>query len=163
MTKLVMVTGFTGLIKMTVSVERSVKFDDDWVMVPRTVTLEGEPVGSKPEGSAKPKPDTTIKPLVPTSSDVAPDHPAPDHLGDDFEPVPTAPETLADPETRPKRIRKESDYIKLLRTGEWSTGGRKNTPVVPKGLQLVEESGGVKAGGENREEAEEERSGETAA
>jgi hypothetical protein len=91
---------------------------------------------------------------------VIPNHPAPDHLGDNFDP---APETPTNPETRPKCIQKESDYVKQLHTGEWSTGGRKNAPVVPKGLQLAEESGGAKEKeGEDREEVEGERGGETA-
>jgi hypothetical protein len=90
---------------MTVSIEHSIKFDDDWVMLIRTVMLEGESVSSKPEGSA------TLK----TETPIIPDHPAPDHLGDNFD---SAPETPTNPETRPKRIRKESNYVKWLHTGE---------------------------------------------
>ena len=133
--------------KLTVSVERSVKFDDNWVTVPRTVTLEGEPAGNKPDDSApleKPIPDP--KPLAPVQ-------PAQDHLGADFEPAPKPPMPQ---QTRSQRIRKESDYVKRLRTGEGSTGG---TKIIPKGLQVVKETGGVERA--QREEGDDEAGGET--
>lgn len=101
-------------------VQHSVKFDDDWVMVPQTVTLEGEPAGSKPEDSARFPPvpparnSQTLnpKPLLPTP-------PAQDHLGADFEPapVPSTPQI-----THPQRIRTESAYAKCLRDGEGTVG-----------------------------------------
>jgi hypothetical protein len=46
--------------------------------------LEGELVSSKPEGSAALKTETPMKPLVLVSSDVTPNHPAPDHLGENL-------------------------------------------------------------------------------
>jgi hypothetical protein len=95
---------------MTVSIEHSVKFDDNWVMVPRTVMLKGESVSSKPEGSA------TLK----TETPVIPDHPAPDHLGKIFDP---APETPTNTETCLKCIRKESnDNLNTTQTLECSKG-----------------------------------------
>ena len=133
--------------KRTVGIERSVKFDSDWVMVPRTVTLEGEPVGSKPESLAAPKEITPATPAQHPQTPIgtAPATPARDHLGANFEPATSH-------EPRPQRIRKESDYVKRLRTGEWTTGSGK---AVPKGLQLVKESGGVE-----RREGDDEAGGE---
>jgi hypothetical protein len=82
-----------------------------------------------------------MKLLVPILSDVAPDHPPPDYLGKKFEPAPKA---SANPETRPKHIWKEFNFVKWLCTVEWSTRRQKNTPVVPKELQLAEESRGMR-------------------
>jgi hypothetical protein len=75
--------------------------------------IEGESVSSKPEGLATLKTATPMKLLVPILSDATPDHPAPDHLGENFDP-----KTPTNPKTRPKHIQKESNYVKWLRTGE---------------------------------------------
>jgi hypothetical protein len=84
--------------------------------------VKGESVSSKPEGSAALKTETPVKLLVQILSDVTPDYPAPDHLGKNFDLAPKAP---TNPKTCPKHIQKESDYIKWLCTGEWSTGGKR--------------------------------------
>jgi hypothetical protein len=67
--------------KQTVSIERSIKFDDDWVMVPQTVTLEGELAGNKPDDSAP------LTQAIPDPKPLAPAQPTQDHLRADFEPA----------------------------------------------------------------------------
>jgi hypothetical protein len=120
--------------KQSVSIERSIKFDDDWVMVPRTVTLEGELAGNKPDDSAP------LTQAIPDPKPLALVQPTQDHLRADFEP---APETLTPQQTCPQRIRKESNYVKHLHTGEGMTSSR---ITIPKGLQVVTEKGGVQKG-----------------
>jgi hypothetical protein len=108
-------------------------------MVPRTVTLEGKLAGNKPDDLA------LLIQAIPDPKSLALAQPTQDHLRADFEP---APETLTPQQTHPQRIRKESDYVKCLHTGEGITGSR---ITIPKGLQVVTEKGGVQKGEEGDE------------
>ncbi|TDL21242.1 hypothetical protein BD410DRAFT_689829, partial [Rickenella mellea] len=88
-----------------VTVERNIKFDEH---VPTSNADESEPADDPPQPMQAP-PD------------------APDPL-ENFE------EQQA-PEGRPQRVRKPSQYIRNLESGEGSTTGRRNAPLLPKGMQ----------------------------
>jgi hypothetical protein len=67
---------------------------------------------------------------IPDKEPSAPDvQPQNDFLGDDFE--------EPEPEGRPKRVRKESAYIRRLRDGDASN--RRADPAIPTGVQEVQE------------------------
>jgi hypothetical protein len=108
-----------------VSVERSVKFDDKWVVIPREVMVEGERKESNPNSTH----DTST--LNPTESSNTHLTPATDHPGGNLEPICDC----------DKHIRKESDYLKCLCEGEGKVDSRPNAPRVLRGMQLAEPGG----------------------
>ena len=116
--------------RRTVSVERSVKFNfevEDVVGVP--LPLEGE------NGNGRNRPDERLTSIDPEVSKT----PAKEVLAPSTEPL---------AEGRGKRIRKETEYVRLLREGSGVTG-EKSGKVLPKGMQ----SGTVLGGGSDAEHA----------
>jgi hypothetical protein len=116
--------------KHSVSVERSVKFDNDAeILVPNSVPLEGK-VTSIFQSESEP---STIPdfPQTPVTSPTNPldDNPTVDHLGNDFEHPP------AD-HGRPKRVRQESAALRRLRDGQGFTSNRPSERhQLPRGIQ----------------------------
>jgi hypothetical protein len=105
--------------KQTISIEHSIKFDDDWVIFSQTVTLEGELAGNKPDNSAPLAQAILAQNLqIPDPKPLVLVQPTQDHLRADIEPVP---ETLMPRQTHPRCVWKESDYDKHLCTGEGTT------------------------------------------
>ena len=106
--------------KRSITVERSVKFNVEDVLAEEE-QLEGEidevevPMGSEQSPSCS---------HAPTIEEV------PDE--DNPTPAPHVPEPTTEPEGRPQRVRKESNYVRRLREGEGVTGIRS---FLPKGLQ----------------------------
>jgi Reverse transcriptase (RNA-dependent DNA polymerase)/gag-polypeptide of LTR copia-type len=118
--------------KRKVTVERSIKFDENDILIPATVPLEGEfepedvqtptvltPVESPPTATAP-------TPIVHEETAPAPELlPLEDPLSENFE---------RPKEGRGLRVRKESSYVQRLRSGEGTIKGTKNSPILPKGL-----------------------------
>ncbi|KAI0341109.1 hypothetical protein BDW22DRAFT_1295736, partial [Trametopsis cervina] len=103
--------------RRTITVERSVKFNfEDTVTVP----LEGEVAEGKEVERSDPSPSTST--IIADSPAI---QPTSDPLGDNFEPVEGG---------RGQRIRKPSEYVRRLRSGEGTVNGR-IPKVLPKGLQ----------------------------
>ncbi|TFK78140.1 hypothetical protein K466DRAFT_446736, partial [Polyporus arcularius HHB13444] len=121
-----------------VTVERSVKFPGTPTDV--EVRLEGEQRETETHQDREPAPSPSTpsasKPPTPTPSSATQPAPAqvdattrvdaPDVLGGGFEKV---------EEGRPKRVRKESAYVRRLRSGEGTATGRAGEPVLPRGVQ----------------------------
>ena len=138
--------------RRTVTVEQNVKFDEGSVLVPATVTLEGE------NGEREHAPSTLIVVPTPTTqpqdlsvtSTGSNEHEAPppieaestslvqDPLGTNFirdpKPEPPTPTTSAQP-NRPQQSRKPSAYVKQLQSGEAITHNVRRYAGIPKGLQ----------------------------
>ena len=120
--------------KRTVTVERSVRFvpeTRDVHVEAEDVPLEGEIEGERP---AVPISDDDKRPTSPqpslraTVEDIVEDD-ADDELVPAAEPV--------EESGRPTRVRKESDYVRRLRSGEGTASGRSGAGAIPRGLQLV--------------------------
>lgn len=108
-----------------VTVERSVRFNVT-TSADVEVPLEGEEEAVETYQFEQ-APQTTA-PQAPQSS--APSTPATPTTS-----LPQSTQTIPTVEERPKRVRKESDYLKRLRAGEGSVSGRPGGPVLPKGVQ----------------------------
>ena len=133
--------------KRSVTVERSIKFDENDVLVPSGVPIEGENVNGNQEHLQQTTLSETSNTLnqnsdIPVEDPPTSDHsqniPASnhDHLGPNFEQEP-----VDSTEERTKRIRKESAYVRRLREGvEGSTEGRPKAPQLPKGIQSIPEA-----------------------
>ncbi|TBU55356.1 hypothetical protein BD310DRAFT_787087, partial [Dichomitus squalens] len=123
-----------------VTVERSVRFKPDDNNV--EVELEGEQ-DQQPEGKQNETYQQNSE-LAPTTSPVGADADPTTPAGTDADPTtPSTDGLLHDPaglthapvatSGRPRRVRKESDYVRRLRSGEGSTDGRgRNT--LPRGM-----------------------------
>ena len=133
--------------KRSVTVERSIKFDENDVLVPSGVPIEGENGNSDREHLKQPmlletfeksKQNSDLPEKNPPISDNSQNTPTsqPDHLGPEFERPPE--ESTSG---RTQRIRKESAYVRRLREGvEGSTEGRAKGPQLPKGIQSIPEA-----------------------
>ncbi|TFK78097.1 hypothetical protein K466DRAFT_460872, partial [Polyporus arcularius HHB13444] len=108
--------------RRTVTVERSVKFPGTTADV--EVRLEGEngEISTHQETEPVPSPSTpsASKPPTPTPSSTT---------------QPTPAQVDATKRGRPKRVRKESAYVRRLRSGEGTATGRAGEPVLPRGVQ----------------------------
>ena len=103
--------------KGSISIERSVRFNFDDEAIVRVLPLEGE-TNDDELGT----PDVIAKPNEPVdgNSDVV-----------EVTPVVVEPEA---PEGKGKRIRKESEYVRMLKDGTATTGSR-SKDVLPKGMR----------------------------
>lgn len=126
--------------RRTVAVERNISFE-------RQVGTALGQRSSQPEEESETtngnQPATPHTAQTPTSSTEAP---APDPLGSNFEHQPPGPR-------RSTRQRTESPYMRRLRSGEGTHDGRDGDPIIPRGMQRVEEereedSRGMGASGE---------------
>ncbi|PSR87021.1 hypothetical protein PHLCEN_2v5279 [Hermanssonia centrifuga] len=128
------------LHRRSVTVERSLRFDDTVDPVFADVPLEGERALEDPGGpdstgtptntSNRPKnhqetAETSPEPLI------SPSPGSPDVLGPIFEEIPS--------EGRGKHVRKPSDYVRRLRGGEGSVDGKGDGNNLPKGMPVVAE------------------------
>jgi len=117
--------------KRSVSVERSVNFDNDTeILVPNSVPLEGSVVTPLSQPSS-PLEQPTVAPITPA---IFSDNPTVDHLGKDFE-------HPASDQGRPKRVRQESAAVRRLRDGEGFIGDHPSERnQLPKGIQEADEA-----------------------
>lgn len=129
-----------------VTVERSVRFNvvDVNVMVPLEGERDDENNGAgthlgerAPMPSLQPVPDMSNDEPPPLELEPPADNPPTSQPSSDPKPVAAKDDLVSE---RPKRVRKESDYVKRLRSGEGSVGGRKSGRVLPKGMQAGTES-----------------------
>jgi len=136
--------------KRTVTIERSVKFDDGDVWVPGSVLSKGEKSSTGQNNSQAPismnqapistnqTPIATGSTNQPSSSILSASNPTPlvnDPLGDDFDR--THEETTSG---RSQRLRKPSGYVKRLQDGTGVSDGRPSQPNMPRGLQTVKDT-----------------------
>jgi hypothetical protein len=117
--------------KRSVSVERSVKFDNyAEILVPNSVPLEGSVVTPLSQVSSLLE-QPTAAPITPATFS---DNPTVDHLGKDFEHPPSD-------QGRPKRVRQESAAVRRLRDGEGFISDRPSERnQLPKGIQEADEA-----------------------
>ena len=111
--------------KRNVTVERSIKFDENDILIPAPIEGELEQAVDQAPTNSIPA-DQPLQPAVPIIPEEAVPTPlaVEDPLGGNFEPA----------GGRGQRIRKESSYIQRLRAGEGTTKGTRNSPVLPKGI-----------------------------
>ena len=132
--------------KHSVTVERSIKFDDDDILIPSALPLEGENRNIDRQSSSSPL-NSISSPVPHNSDDTTPSVPAEpaetsdfnispssrsDYLGADFNRTTDELSTA-----RTQRIRKPSNYVKSLQDGTFTTGARRNQPLLPTGLQTA--------------------------
>ena len=130
----------------SVTVERSIKFDNNDLLIPRTLPSKGE----KEDTGRQSSQDSNTTPTNPI------DHNAPQQEAAEQIPTEQIPENqnppqnnylgadfnradVEEPAARSQRIRKPSAYVKQLQSGSFTSDGRRNQPFFPKGLQTANE------------------------